>query len=58
MPFTSTYAAHEPSREALAERDKAAQGAGENVVGTYELTTGRPLTWEIQDGKVVFTAAK
>lgn len=44
------------SREALAERVKAAQGAGENVVGTFELTTGRPLTFEIQDGKVVFTA--
>jgi hypothetical protein len=44
------------SRDALAERVKAAQGAGENVVGTYELTTGRPLTYEIQDGKVVFTA--
>ncbi len=47
-----------PSREALAERVKAAQGAGENVVGTYELTTGRPLTWEIQEGKVVFTAGQ
>lgn len=47
-----------PSREALAERVKVAQGAGENVVGTYELTTGRPLTWEIQDGKVVFTAGQ
>lgn len=45
-----------PSREALAERVKAAQGAGENVIGTYELTTGRPLTFEIQEGKVVFTA--
>lgn len=44
------------SRDALAERVKAAQGAGENVIGTYELTTGRPLTYEIQDGKVVFTA--
>ena len=45
-----------PSREALAERVKAAQGAGENVVGTYEITTGRPLTFELQEGKVVFTA--
>jgi hypothetical protein len=44
------------SREALAERVKAAQGAGENVVGTYEITTGRPLTFEVQEGKVVFTA--
>ena len=42
-------------RDALAERIKAAQGAGENVVGTFELTTGRPLTFEIQEGKVVFT---
>ncbi len=46
------------SREALAERIKAAQGAGENVVGAYEMTTGRPLTFEIQDGKVVFTAGQ
>jgi len=44
-----------PSREVLAERVKAAQGAGENVIGCYELTTGRPLTVEIQDGKVVLT---
>ena len=33
-----------PHREALAERVKAAQGAGENVLGIFELTTGRPLT--------------
>lgn len=45
-----------PSRDALAERVKAAQGAGENVVGCYEITTGRPLTFEVQDGKVAFTA--
>jgi hypothetical protein len=45
-----------PNREALAERIKAAQGAGENVVGCYEITTGRALTFELQDGKVVFTA--
>lgn len=44
------------SREALAERIKTAQGAGENVMGTFELTTGRPLTFEIQEGKVVFSA--
>lgn len=44
------------SREALAERIRSAQGAGENVVGSYELTTGRPLTHEVQDGKVVITA--
>lgn len=45
-----------PSRDALAERIKAAQGAGENVLGCFELTTGRPLTVETQEGKVVFTA--
>lgn len=45
-----------PNREALAERIKAAQGAGENVLGCFELTTGRPLTFETQEGKVIFTA--
>jgi len=45
-----------PNREALAERVKAAQGAGENVVGCYELTTGRALNVEVKDGKVVFAA--
>jgi len=47
-----------PNREALAERIKAAQGAGENVLGCYELTTARPLTHEVRDGEVVFTAGK
>lgn len=47
-----------PSREALAERIKVAQGAGENVLGCYELTTGRPLTHEVKDGEVVFTPGK
>lgn len=47
-----------PSREALAARVLAAQGAGENVLGCFELTTGRPLTAEIADGKVQFTAGK
>jgi hypothetical protein len=47
-----------PSREALAERIKAAQGAGENVLGCYELTTARPLTHEVKDGEVVFAAGK
>jgi hypothetical protein len=47
-----------PSREALIERVKAAQGAGENVLGAFELTTGRPLTPEIKDGKVVLTAGE
>ena len=45
-----------PSRDALAERINAAQGAGENVLGCYELTTGRPLTSELVEGKVTFTA--
>lgn len=44
-----------PSRDALAERVRAAQGAGENVVGCYELTTGRALNAELKEGKVVFT---
>lgn len=44
------------SREALAERVKSAQGAGENVLGCFELTTGRPLTAEVQEGKVSFNA--
>lgn len=44
------------SREALAERVKAAQGAGENVLGCFELTTGRPLAPEVVDGKVSFSA--
>lgn len=44
-----------PNREALAERVRAAQGAGENVLGCFELTTGRPLTAEIVEGKVTFT---
>lgn len=44
------------NREALAERIKAAQGAGENVLGCFELTTGRPLTPEVAEGKVTFTA--
>lgn len=47
-----------PSRDALAERVKAAQGAGENILGCFELTTGRPLNAEIQEGKVVFTAGQ
>lgn len=44
------------SREALGERVKAAQGAGEEILGCFELTTGRPLTVEIAEGKVTFTA--
>lgn len=47
-----------PSREALAERIRTAQGAGENVLGCFELTTGRPLTAEIVEGKVTFTAGQ
>ena len=45
-----------PGREALADRVKAAQGAGENVLGCFELTTGRPLVPETADGRVSFTA--
>ena len=47
-----------PDREALAERVKAAQGAGENVLGVFELTTGRPLTVETVEGKVNFVSGK
>ena len=43
-------------RDALADRVKSAQGGGENVLGCFELTTGRPLTAELADGKVTFTA--
>jgi hypothetical protein len=46
------------SREALAERIKTAQGTGENVLGCFELTTGRPITAELTEGKVTFTAGK
>ena len=45
-------------REALAARYHQAQGAGENVLGSYELTTGRPLTAETVDGKLVLTAGQ
>ena len=43
-------------REALADRVRSAQGGGENVLGCFELTTGRPLTAELVEGKVTFTA--
>jgi hypothetical protein len=46
------------SREALTERVKAAQGNGENVLGVFELTTGRPLTVETVEGKVNIVAGK
>jgi hypothetical protein len=42
-------------KAALEERVKAAQGAGENIVGAYEITTGRPLTVEVTEGKVSIT---
>lgn len=45
-----------PNREALAARIQAATGAGENVLGCFELTTGRPLAPAIVEGKVTFTA--
>ena len=44
-----------PDREALIQRLKTAIGAGENVLGCYEITTGRPLALKIQDGKPVLT---
>lgn len=44
------------SREALGERIKSAPGAGEEILGCFELTTGRPLTPEVQEGNVNFTA--
>ncbi|MGH7703466.1 MAG: hypothetical protein ACREMO_10255, partial [Gemmatimonadales bacterium] len=47
-----------PDREALATRVRAATGAGENVVGCYELTTGRPLTVATVEGKITFTAGQ
>jgi hypothetical protein len=47
-----------PSKEALLERVKAAQGAGENVLGCLELTTGRPISVETVDGKVTLVPGK
>ena len=44
------------SREALGDRIKSAPGAGEEILGCFELTTGRPLTPEVQEGNVNFTA--
>ena len=45
-------------REALAARIHQAHGAGENVLGCFELTTGRALTPETVDGKLTFTAGQ
>jgi hypothetical protein len=45
-------------REALAARIHQAQGAGENVVGCFELTTGRSLTPETVEGKLTFVAGQ
>ncbi len=45
-----------PTREALAEKVLSAPGTGEEILGCFELTTGRPLTPEVQEGKVNFTA--
>lgn len=47
-----------PDREALIQRVKTAIGAGENVLGCYEVTTGRPLALTIQDGKPVLTPGR
>ena len=46
------------SRSALADRVRDATGAGESVLGCYELTTGRPLTVTIVEGKPTFTAGQ
>jgi hypothetical protein len=43
------------SRGALADRVRDAAGAGESVLGCYELTTGRPLSVTVEGGKVSFT---
>ena len=45
-------------REALAARIHQAHGAGENVLGCFELTTGRALTPETVDGKLTFVAGQ
>ncbi len=42
----------------MTERVKAAQGNGENVLGVFELTTGRPLTVETVEGKVNIVPGK
>ena len=44
-----------PDRDALIQRVKTAMGAGENILGCYEVTTGRPLGLTMQEGKPVFT---
>ena len=46
------------SREALTARIDSAIGAGEQVLGCYELTTGRPLAVSTEGGKIAFTAGK
>jgi hypothetical protein len=43
-------------RDALAARLNAAVGSGENVLGCYEITTGRVLTANTVEGKTTFTA--
>ena len=47
-----------PNREALADRIRQATGAGENVLGCFELTTGRVLTVETGEGKISFKAGE
>ncbi len=44
-----------PSREALISRLQVASMDGENVLGCYEVTTGRPLTVSTVEGKTTFT---
>ena len=43
-------------RDGLAARLNAAVGSGENVLGCYEVTTGRVLTPVTAEGKTTFTA--
>jgi hypothetical protein len=44
-----------PDRDALLQRVKRAIGSGENVLGCYEITTGRPLALAMHEGKPVLT---
>jgi hypothetical protein len=43
-------------RTALVGRLGEAESHGQEVLGCYELSSARPLTWERQGGKVVFQA--
>lgn len=43
-------------RTALIGRLGEAESHGQEVLGCYELSSSRPLTWERQEGKIVFQA--